>query len=94
MKVGITFKAIDRYTHQPIPGVNTTLETPQTGLTLYTGPDGIATFTVDVGGEEVGRHPEEGIPITITANKRGYYQWRRRFMCYENRGIIAQMERT
>jgi len=94
MRASISIKAIDRMTAQPIPGVAVELGTNMYSLEQVTDPYGRASFTVDVGGDEAGRHPEEGIAVSITANKNGYLQFRDRFLCYGNKAIIAQMERT
>jgi len=93
MKANISVKAIDRATAQPIPGVNMVLGSTRYSLEQTTDPYGTVSFTIDVGGDEAGRHPEEGVAITITANKEGYYQYRDRFLCYGNKATIAQMER-
>ena len=94
MRATISVKAIDRMTAQPIPGVSVSLGTNMYSLEQATDPYGGASFIVDVGGDEIGRHPEEGIAVSITANKNGYHQFRERFLCYGNKAIIAQMERT
>ena len=54
---------------------------------------GSASFTIDVGGGEAGRHPEEGVAILLTASKPGYGMKRDRFIAYGNRAVIFQMER-
>ena len=94
MRANISVKAIDRASAQPIPGVKVMLGTTMYSLEQTTDPYGGASFTIDVGGDEAGRHPEEGIAVSITANKTGYYQYRDRFPCYGNKATIAQMERT
>jgi len=94
MRANISVKAIDRRTAQPIPSVTVELGTNMYSLQHITDSLGSVSFTVDVGGDEAGRHPEEGIAVSITANKNGYYQFRDRFLCYGNKAIVAQMERT
>jgi len=94
VRVTVTLKAIDRATAQPIPGTRVMLGTSMYSLEQGTDPYGRASFTVDVGGDEAGRHPEEGIAVSLTANREGYHQWRDRFMLYGNRAVIAQMERV
>jgi hypothetical protein len=62
-------------------------------LKQVTDPYGTASFIIDVGGDEVGRHPEEGIAILLSAIKNGYLTARDRFMCFGNQAKIFQMER-
>ena len=93
MRATVTLKAIDRATAQPIPSAHVMLGTTIYSLEQDTDPYGRASFTVDVGGDEAGRHPEEGIAVSVTANKEGYHQFRDRFMLYGNKAMIAQMER-
>ena len=94
MRATVTLKTIDRATAQPLPGTRVMLGTSMYSLEQDTDPYGRAAFTVDVGGDEAGRHPEEGIAVSLTANREGYHQWRDRFMLYGNRAVIAQMERV
>ena len=93
MRANIAVKAIDRRTARPIPGVNIELGAATYSLNQVTDPTGAASFTIDVGGGEAGRHPEEGVAILLTAYKPGYGMKRDRFIAYGNRAVIFQMER-
>ena len=93
MRANIAVKAIDRSTKRTIPGVNIELGAATYSLKQVTDQLGSAAFTIDVGGEEAGRHPEEGVAILLTATKPGYGMKRDRFITYGNRAVIFQMVR-
>jgi len=94
MRANVAVKTIDRMTAAPIPDVIIELGTSMYSLKQVTDPYGTASFTIDVGGDEVGRHPEEGIAVLLNAFKNGYVNARDRFMCFGNQAKIFQMERT
>jgi len=93
MRANIAVTAIDRSTKRPLPGVNIYLGAVTYSLSNVTDPTGSVSFTIDVGGGEAGRHPEEGVAILLTAAKPGYKRKRDRFIVYGNRAVIFQMER-
>ena len=93
MIANVAVKTIDRRTAAPIPDVTIELGTSMYSLKQVTDPYGTASFIIDVGGDEVGRHPEEGIAILLSAIKNGYFTARDRFMCFGNQAKIFQMER-
>ena len=94
MRANVAVKAIDRKTAAPMPDVTVELGTSMYSLKQVTDPYGNASFIIDVGGDEVGRHPEEGIAVLLSAFKKGYLDARDRFMCFGNKATIIQMERT
>ncbi len=94
MRANIAVKAIDRRTARPIPGVRIELGAATYSLNQVTDQMGSVSFIIDVGGGEAGRHPEEGVAISLTASKPGYGMKRDRFIAYGNRAVIFQMERT
>ena len=93
MRANIAVKAIDRRTARPIPGVRIELGAATYSLNQVTDQMGSVAFTIDVGGGEAGRHPEEGVAISLTASKPGYGMKRDRLIAYGNRAVIFQMER-
>ena len=93
MRANVAVKTIDRRTAAPIPGVTVELGTSMYSLKQVTDSYGAASFIIDVGGDEVGRHPEEGIAVLLSAFKNGYVNTRDRFMCFGNQAKIFQMER-
>jgi len=93
MRANIAVKAIDRSTKRPLPGVNIELGAATYSLNQVTDPVGSVSFTIDVGGGEAGRYPEEGVAILLTATKPGYKMERDRFISYGNRAVIFQMVR-
>ena len=93
MRANVAVKTIDRMTASPMPDVTVELGTSMYSLKQVTDPYGTASFIIDIGGDEVGRHPEEGIAILLSAFKNGYVNARDRFMCFGNKATILQMER-
>ena len=94
MRANVAVKTIDRGTAAPIPEVTVELGTSMYSLHQVTDPYGNVSFVIDVGGDEVGRHPEEGVAVLLSAFKKGYVNARDRFMCFGNKATIIQMERT
>ena len=93
MRANVAVKTIERRTAKPLQGVTVELGTSVYSLRQVTDPKGSVSFTIDVGGDEAGRHPEEGIAVLLSAMKGGYEVARDRFMCFGNKAVIFQMER-
>ena len=93
MRANVAVTVIDRKTATPIQGAVVTLGTSMYTLNQASDPNGRASFIIDVGGGEAGRHPEEGIPVSLWARKTGYETFMDRFMCFGNQAVIAQLER-
>jgi len=93
MRANVAVKTIERRTAKPLEGVTVELGTSMYSLKQVTDYYGNVSFIIDVGGSEIGRHPEEGIAVLLNAWKGGYQTERDRFMCFGNRAAIFQMER-
>lgn len=94
MKANIAVKVIDKKLGYPIEGALVTLSTTQYQLEQYTNVKGQTDFRIDVGGDEIGRHPEEGINIRVRATKEGYYVAEDMLPVYGNQALVLQAEKV